>query len=400
MRNPIPKEDRTRVRVYTVIIAIAALFVAGLIYLSSIIAGIQRFVSVCRPFLIGVALAFVQYPVVKRLDWLLSKVFSRKKPHPRLCRGISATISLVLLIGIVTAFLLILLPQLVSSIRQLIQSLNGFLQQNANVVNDFLSMHDLDFINLDGKQLQVAWEDLLAQISGYSDTLLSFIVSMSATITTTVYNTLNPVFIGVVAAFYFLMEKEKLCAVGKKVSYALFTREMSERVIFWTRRATQIFSGFITGKLLDSLIMGVICYVLMLLFRFDYALVISVIIGITNILPFFGPFIGAIPSILILLIVEPSQALMFTLMIMILQQIDGNVLGPLILKDYVDISPIWILISLVVGGGLFGFFGMLLSIPTFSLCYAMVRTALDRRLVRKGLPTSKTYYQDNDPEGK
>ena len=400
MRNPIPKEDRTRVRVYTVIIAIAALFVAGLIYLSSIIAGIQRFVSVCRPFLIGVALAFVQYPVVKRLDWLLSKVFSRKKPHPRLCRGISATISLVLLIGIVTAFLLILLPQLVSSIRQLIQSLNGFLQQNANVVNDFLSMHDLDFINLGGKQLQVAWEDLLAQISGYSDTLLSFIVSMSATITTTVYNTLNPVFIGVVAAFYFLMEKEKLCAVGKKVSYALFTREMSERVIFWTRRATQIFSGFITGKLLDSLIMGVICYVLMLLFRFDYALVISVIIGITNILPFFGPFIGAIPSILILLIVEPSQALMFTLMIMILQQIDGNVLGPLILKDYVDISPIWILISLVVGGGLFGFFGMLLSIPTFSLCYAMVRTALDRRLVRKGLPTSKTYYQDNDPEGK
>ncbi|MBE5806759.1 MAG: AI-2E family transporter [Clostridiales bacterium] len=397
MRNPIPQEERARVRVYTVIIAIAALFIAGLIYLSDIMSGLQRFMTAVRPFMVGVALAFIQYPIVKRLDWLISKAVSRKKPHPRLSRGISAALSLIVLLSFVILFMVILLPQLFKSFTQLYDSLKTVLQQNSNIVNDFLATHDMAFINIDGEQLSIAWMDMLAQFSSYSDSVFSFILSMSTTITSRVYNTLYPVFIGMIVAFYFLMEKEHLCAIGKKISYAMLSRESSEALIFWTRRATRIFSGFITGKLLDSLVIGVICYILMLIFRFDYALLISVIIGMTNILPFFGPIIGAVPSVLILLIVDPHQALWFAVMIIVLQQIDGNVLGPFILKDYVDISPIWILVSLLVGGGLFGFLGMLLSIPTFALLYAMVRAALERRLIRKGLPTSMAYYQDNDP---
>ena len=156
-----------------------------------------------------------------------------------------------------------------------------------------------------------------------------------------------------------VLDKEHLCAQFKKITYAFVPKETSESLIYWTRRASRIFSGFLSGKIIDSIIIGCLCYLGMLIFNIEYPLLISVIVGITNILPFFGPFIGAIPSILILLIVNPYSALWFGVFIVILQQIDGNIIGPLILGDSVGIEPLWIMISIVIGGGLFGFAGML-----------------------------------------
>lgn len=398
MRNIIPPEERSRVRLILTIMVFGALLVAALIYLNNIFKGLRTLFAVITPFLIGIALAFIQYPIVKRIDQLFSRLFSRRKPHPRLWRGLASAVSLLLLLGIVALFCIILLPQLYGSLRQLLNTVNRFLQENAETVNTFLAEHEIDFINLDGSQFQISWDEVMNQVSTYGNTLLTQFFSVVTTVTGKLYQMLYPVFMGLIAAFYFLMEKEHICAMGRKTSYALFQRETSESLIFWTRRGSRIFSGFITGKLLDSLIIGLLCYLFMLIFRYEYSLLISVIIGITNILPFFGPIIGAVPSVLILLIVNPSHALGFTILVLLLQQLDGNVIGPLILKDYVDISAMWILISLIIGGGLFGFLGMLLSVPTFALVYAIVRTALDRRLIRKGLPTSTAYYESNDPE--
>ena len=172
----------------------------------------------------------------------------------------------------------------------------------------------------------------------------------------------------------------------------LFKPATCETLIYWTRRANKIFAGFITGKILDSLIIGVICYVCMLLFGIEYPLLISVIVGVTNIIPFFGPFIGAIPSALILLLVNPLSALWFLVFILILQQLDGNVIGPFILGDYVGVSAFWIMLSIMVGGGLFGFAGMLLGVPVFALVYAIVRTVIETRLRKRNLPGGQRFY--------
>jgi len=178
----------------------------------------------------------------------------------------------------------------------------------------------------------------------------------------------------------------------KKLCYSFLKNETCETLIYWTRRANKIFAGFISGKILDSMIIGLLCYFLMLIFKFEYPLLISVIIGVTNILPFFGPFIGAIPSILILLLVNPYSALGFAILILVLQQLDGNIIGPLILGDYVGVSPFWIMLSIVIGGGLFGFVGMLVSVPLFALVYAIMRTVAEVRLRKKNMPTETNDY--------
>ena len=185
-----------------------------------------------------------------------------------------------------------------------------------------------------------------------------------------------------------------LLAQAKKVCYAVMKRPSCETLIHWARRANNIFAGFIIGKIVDSLIIGVICYICMLIFGIEYPLLISVIVGVTNVIPFFGPYIGAVPSILFLLLVNPVSALWFGIFIVILQQIDGNVIGPLILGDHVGLSAFWIMLSITVGGGLFGFAGMVLSVPTFALIYAIVRTVIDRRLKNRGLPEETERYID------
>ena len=213
-------------------------------------------------------------------------------------------------------------------------------------------------------------------------------------ISSTIYTVVFQLFVGLITAFYLLMDKERFCNQSKKICYATMRRETCESLIYWTRHASHIFAGFISGKILDSIIIGVLCYLGMLLFKMEYALLISVIVGVTNIIPFFGPFIGAVPSILILLIVNPYSALWFAVFILVLQQLDGNVIGPLILGDYVGISPLWIMISIVIGGGLFGFVGMLLSVPVFALIYAIIKALLENRLKKRGLPVHSSCYAD------
>ena len=211
-------------------------------------------------------------------------------------------------------------------------------------------------------------------------------------ISSSIYTLVFQMFVGMIAAFYLLMDKEKFSSQIKKLCYGLFKPKTCEILIYWTRRAHKIFSGFITGKILDSMIIGMFCYAGMVLFRIEYPLLISVIVGVTNIIPFFGPFIGAIPSVLILLIVNPLSALWFLVFILILQQIDGNVIGPFILGDYVGLSPFWIMLAIMVGSGLFGFAGMLLSVPLFALVYAIVRATVEARLKAHNLPTKSAFY--------
>lgn len=392
MKPWITEEYRARTRSNIVVAAAAILMVAAVYYFGTLWGYVRSFVDTIMPFLIGFALAFLLLPIVNRVERFNNQVFFRKKPHPRLNRALSTAVAVIVLLALVAGFMAILVPQLITSVKSILQYAGSFISMNSDRINEFLLKHE--FLSIEGEKLVIAWENVVSQMMNYTNLLVNNIKTITVGITSGVYTVVFHFLVGLIAAFYLLMDKETFCAQVKKLCYAMFKPSTCETLIYWTRRAHKIFAGFITGKILDSIIIGLICYVCMLLFRIEYALLISVIVGITNIIPFFGPFIGAVPSVLILLLVNPLSALWFLVFILILQQLDGNVIGPFILGDYVGVSAFWIMLAIVIGGGLFGFAGMLLGVPVFALAYAILRTVTEERLRQKNLPTASAAYAD------
>ena len=392
MKPWITKETRARTRSNIVVAAASIAMIASVYYFGNLWGCIKSFIATIMPFLIGFALAFLLLPVVNRLESFNNRVFFRKKPHPRLNRALSTAAAVLLLLALVGGFIAILVPQLITSVKSILQYAGSFISMNSDRINEFLLKHE--FLSIEGEKLVIAWENVVSQMMNYTNLLVNNVKAITFGITSGVYRVVFHFLVGLIAAFYLLMDKETFCAQIKKLCYACFKPATCETLIYWTRRAHRIFAGFITGKIMDSLIIGLICYACMLLFRIEYALLISVIVGVTNIIPFFGPFIGAVPGVLILLLVNPLSALWFLVFILILQQLDGNIIGPFILGDYVGVSAFWIMLAIVIGGGLFGFAGMLLGVPVFALAYAIVRTLAEKRLREKNLPTESAAYTD------
>ena len=210
----------------------------------------------------------------------------------------------------------------------------------------------------------------------------------------TVVRTLLNVFIGLFAAIYMLYSRDTFLAQSKKIVVALAREETANSIFRIGRRIHKVFSGFIIGKILDSLIIGVLCYFGMLLLRMPYPELIATVVGVTNIIPFFGPFIGAIPCAFLVLLVDPLKALYFVLVILVLQQIDGNIIGPRILGDTIGISGFWVLVSITVAGGLFGFTGMVLGVPVFAVAYMLISDYVSYKLKGKNKPTQTEVYQN------
>lgn len=391
MKSPIPSGLRGRVISNIIVVASGLGMLAVLFYFNKIWAFIEKVISTAMPFIIGFCIAFLLIPIVNKVEWFFNKTLFIKKKMPKLNRALASVIAFIVLAALVTGFFSIMVPQLINSIGSIVQYAASFIRQNTDRINQFLLKYE--FLNIEGEELVIAWENVASHLSNYSSLVFDNVLAISSSVYTLVFQ----LFVGIIAAFYLLMEKENFCTRFKKLGYALFKRKTCDTLIYWTRRANRIFTGFITGKIIDSLIIGVICYVGMLIFKMEYAMLISVVVGITNIIPFFGPFIGAIPSVLILLLVNPVQAAWFAVFILFLQQLDGNVIGPLILGDYVGVSAFWIMVSIVIGGGLFGFAGMLLSVPLFALVYAIIRTIAEVKLKEKNLPTETSDYA-NAPE--
>lgn len=202
--------------------------------------------------------------------------------------------------------------------------------------------------------------------------------------------------IGLIVMVYFLNIKDTLSAQSKKIVYSLFPLKQANRIIEEVRFTHSVFGGFITGKLLDSLIIGVICFFCMRLLRMPYVLLVSVIIGVTNVIPFFGPFIGAIPSAFLILLVSPMKCLYFLLFVLVLQQFDGNILGPKILGESTGLPSFWVLFSILLFGGLLGFVGMVIAVPTFAVFYHLTSEYVNRCLEKKALSQSTDDYRDLD----
>ena len=392
MKSWIPEEMRGKTRSYITVVVIGILLTACFVYFGQIWGAISRVVEVAMPFFLGFAIAFLLLPIVNYMEKFFNRTLFRKKAHPRLNRGISSGIAFLLLLALIAAFFAIMLPQLIRSVKSIMQYIATFVSMNSDRINEMLLK--FEFLSIEGEQLVVAWEKVVSELANYTSLLVNNAMAIAGGISSGIYTVVLHFLVGLIAAFYLLLDKETFCAQVKKLCYSVFKPATCETLIYWTRRANRIFAGFITGKIVDSIIIGVICYICMMLFGIEYPLLISVIIGLTNVIPFFGPFIGAIPCGLILLLVNPMSALWFAIFILILQQVDGNVIGPFILGDYVGVSAFWIMIAIVVGGGLFGFVGMLLGVPVFALIYAIAKTISETRLRAQGLPIERAAYAD------
>ena len=402
MKSPIPHDLRGKTISNIIVVCVGIVVYAAVMHFDDLWGVVSRVFSVAMPMFIGFAIAFILLPLVNRIERFFTKLVFRRKPHPKLSRMLSIVITYILVLALLAGFFVMLVPQVISSMKSVVSIVTKSVPRTRQ---DFQNMVEnatiLKQLGLKTEQLMSLWDNAadqltkrLSELSTYSTVLLNNVLSIAGSIGNGVYRVLFNALVGLIASIYMLIDRERFLAQAKKVCYAVMKRPSCETLIHWARRANDIFAGFIIGKIVDSLIIGVICYICMLIFGIEYPLLISVIVGVTNVIPFFGPYIGAVPSILFLLLVNPMSALWFGIFIVILQQIDGNVIGPLILGDHVGLSAFWIMLSITVGGGLFGFAGMVLSVPTFALIYAIVRTVIDRRLKNRGLAEETERYID------
>ena len=200
------------------------------------------------------------------------------------------------------------------------------------------------------------------------------------------------VLVGLIIAAYLLFSKEKFIGQSKKIVYAILPVRQANVIVHTVRKSNEIFGGFISGKILDSAIIGVLCYIVLSIMQMPYTLLVSVIVGVTNVIPFFGPFIGGIPSAIIIALASPIQGLYFVIFVIVLQQLDGNIIGPKILGDSTGLSPFWVVFAILVGGGLFGFTGMVLGVPAFAVVYYIISNVISYILRKRKLPDDTGVY--------
>ena len=340
---------------------------------SAVRAQIATIFGVVEPFVAGFAVAYLLNTPVYFFERKIYKKVRWK-------RGLSIATVYLLTVVILVVLINMILPQVIESVVTLINNIEGYLDNLNKLVDNVVARFDLG--NEEGiDALMVSYEDLIGRlvksVSAVLPELLNFGVAVGNGVVAAVT--------ALISSIYMLSGKSKLKIQIKSILFAFFAKERVERVLTISRKANAIFVGFINGKIIDSAIIGVLCFILCSIFRIPLALLISLVIGITNIIPFFGPLIGAIPSIMILLIVDPWAALRFTVLVIALQQFDGNILGPKILGDSTGISAIWVLVAIVVGGGLFGFIGMLLGVPTFAVLYMLTKEFVANRLAEKNI---------------
>ena len=352
-----------------------------------------KIVSLLLPFLYAFAFAYLLNPLLKKTESLLSFLLERRKKRPKLKRGLAIAVTYLLALLLLYIFIRILLPQLLISLRSLVMGIPDIVNNLTNQVNTLLADWNIptDGIasRLDG--FITSTGDLLNKSYEFLNKTLPLLYGLTAKIAGSVLD----IILGVILSVYMLGSKEKFFAQINKFLFSCFGSERAKQIIHFGHYTNDTFTGFIIGKLIDSLIIGVFCFIGMRIFRFPYPLLISVIVGITNIIPYFGPFIGAIPSIIIILFVNPLQAVWFSVFILALQQFDGNILGPKILGNSTGLSSFWVVFAIIISGGLFGFLGMLVGVPLFAIIYAAVKYRVEKNLEEKALPVDTASYSKN-----
>lgn len=375
MKMQMDEPMKKKIWMYACVACIAIVLFFAFYKFSALKAFIKSIIGLISPFILGFGIAFLLNKPMMMIETKLLGNWNIKQGHKR---TISAVSSIVLAIAAVSLFFYLLIPQLLDNITSLVDAFPGYLEDFQKFVDQIIIENNLD---LEEIQKFFGGEDLIHRLT---QLVTEALPQMAKTIYSLMNMLLN-LLLGIMSALYMMMDKEKLCRHVKISAYALLPKQAADYSMHIFQVASDVFNNFIIGKAIDSLIIGVLCYIGMTILQLPYELLLSVIVGVTNMIPVFGPFIGAVPGVFILLIIHPTYAIYFALFILLLQQFDGNILGPLILGDKLGLPSLWILFAVCVGGGLFGVLGMFIGVPVFAVVYTLLKEFIAYRLKKKEL---------------
>ena len=373
MKLKLSHEAKENIKAFTV----SGIIIVSFFFLLRYVSGISRFLTILKstlmPFLTGGFIAFMLLPLRSRVEniWLY-RVKIRKEQK----RFIAVSVCLIVFLAAIAIVLMLVLPQLIESASTLVNSMSSYVETieefyhriNSSSQNSPIAEMIFDGLNQASQKASESFTSLLSGLVSYSVHLVSGIFRF---------------FVAVIIAVYLLADSERFAEQTKDVVRAMFSPARTKYIMHIGRLTKKMLNAFIFGKAIDSLIVGLICGVFTFLMKTPYAMLLSFIIGLTNLIPVFGPFIGAIPSIFILVFINPLKALEFAVFILILQQIDGNIIGPRILGDSMGLPALWIMFAIMVGGGFFGVPGMFFGVPFFAVVYELIKDKVHKTLKEK-----------------
>ncbi len=384
----------TAIAIYALLVLAAAIvFYEVFRNLGVVGAFFSRVAGYVQPVVNGVVFAFLLNPLLRAVE---ERIVTKKPLPPKVKRGLSLAVTYLIAVVLVGVFCAIVIPQVFASISSLGNNLSVYFKRIDELYYRLVEWtRDLS----DESAFEAYVADILLQLTQsaqmgverlfeYGTQMVLGILSATQRVTAAVLNLV----LGLIVSVYILTDREKLFAQLKKTLRAFTGERVYNLLLGVARDSNQIISGFVVGKVIDSTIIGILCFIGVSILRLPYAALISLIVGITNVIPYFGPIVGAIPGVLILAVQSPAQALWFLIFILLLQQFDGNILGPKILGDSIGLSPLWIIFSIMLFSGLLGIPGMFIGVPLFAILFNLVRQLIRFLLERKGQPAATDAY--------
>ena len=354
---------------------------------------ISTLTGILMPFIYGAVIAYLLKPVCNSIESFLRRFIPEKMNG--LINALSVALTILFGLLLVYALVMMIVPQLITSVTTL------YYTAQANITKFMNWANHLEFIE-NNEQIMELLNSAYAALNTNLDTWIknTLLPSMQNIVSGAAIGVLNVVtvaknlIIGIIVAVYMLASRKRFVQQGKLVLHSIVRPRWAQLITEEVKYADKMFGGFINGKIMDSAIIGVLCYIGCLIFKFPSALLVSVIIGVTNVIPFFGPFIGAIPATLLILIQSPIKALWFVLFVLVLQQLDGNIIGPKILGNTTGLSSFWVLFAILLFGGLWGFVGMIVGVPLFAVIYDVIKKLVIHGLQRNQELTLLNSYHD------
>lgn len=364
---------------------------------------IKSFFAAIAPLTYGFVFAYLFNPIMNRYEKTLFAFKKAKKDMHKLRRTLSIIMTVITILAVLSIILYAVIPQAIYSFENLGTQLNSYITNIQHFADDFVQKHSERFLGerydsisklLEEYGISFSIKDILSNSYSFLQNAFNYVINYGGMIVNEVINVL----LGLIVAVYFLVFKERICAQTKKLLCAVLNRRAYLNTVRLARYTHKTFGGFIVGKLIDSVIIGLLTFFVLWIFKIPYYPLLAVIIGVTNIIPTFGPIFGGIFGALLLLIAAPDKVILFLIIVLVIQQLDGNIIGPKILGNTIGISSLWVVIAIFVFGSFFGFTGMIVGVPATAIIYVLVKQWSERRLRHKGYPYHTAYYAGDPPQ--
>ena len=384
--------NRKQIRVLFALVAFGVLLFVGLQNLGTVWGFVQILIGLLMPFIIGLCIAFILSVPMRAVETHLFRPLDKKcgRIWRKIRRPLAATVTLLLALGVLAAAVFLIIPELGRSLRTLADSIPGFIARAQAWLTELAQKYPQwqDWIN----DLQLDWNAIAQKLLAFAQSGAVDLFNSTVSLATSIFSGVFNLFLGVIFAMYVLMQQETLARQITNVLRAHLPDAKTDRLLEIGRLSNRTFSRFLTGQCLEAVILGLMFFVTMCIFRFPYALMIAVLIAVLALIPIFGAIIGCVVGAFLIFVGDPMQAFWFVVMFLILQQIEGNFIYPKVVGTSVGLPSIWVLAAVTVGGGVMGIFGMLVAVPLSSVLYSLLRDSTNRRLARRGIPVP-----DGDP---